>query len=91
MSAPVDSPRSAAEVIELCRRHSVGGTYVVSEAAHERLRVRGLSQSDVRYVLATATKCSSSSDGRWAIEGHSIDGQRLSMLVAHVRGELMVL
>ena len=91
MSEPIDSPRSAAEVLELCRKHSEAGTYVVSEAANERLRVRGLSQSDVRNVLASATSCSFTAEGRWTIEGHSLDGQPLSILVAYGDGELTVL
>lgn len=63
----------------------------MSDTADERLRVSGLSQSDVRNVLATASACSASSEGRWTIEGHSLDGQPLSILVAYGDGELTVL
>lgn len=83
MPASVDHPFSAAEALELCRKHAAAGTYVISEAAHQRLRLRGLSQTDVLNVLTTATVFSFVSDRRWTIEGHSLDGQPLHILVAY--------
>jgi hypothetical protein len=91
MPDSVAPPRSAADALNLCRRHASSGNYVVSEAAHERLRVGGVSQSDVVNALATATSCSAASDGRWTIHGQSLDGQPLSILVAYVDGGLTVL
>lgn len=91
MPDPLHAPRSAVEALELCRRHSTAGTYVVSEAAHERLKTQGLSQGDVLNVLASASSCTLVVGRRWTIHGSSLDGAPMSVLVAFDDGAVTVL
>jgi hypothetical protein len=80
---------TADEVLRSARACGKSGAFSISAYAHARARGQGHSQADLVHALAHAT-CCEPGDGRWAVEGPSLDGTTITLFVVLDAGTLSV-
>jgi hypothetical protein len=80
------------ETLEACYEAGRTGAFSISEDAHARARALGYSPADVRHALGQAVRCARASgpDGRWTVDGPSLDGSVLTLSIVLVGGTLSV-
>ena len=83
--------KSPDDVLQQCRKHAAAGTFLLSDAARERMEREQLSAADLRNVLALASSCVSTGDGMWRVTGKLLDGAVASVVVAFDGGAITVL
>ena len=64
---------------------------MITQAAEQRLRKRGLTLRDVRQVLARADECTEQPDGNWKVRGVDLDGTERSLIVTIAGRAVVVL
>lgn len=82
---------TAADACERCRRSAEDVSFVMSEAASERMEANRLSPADIGNLLATAADCQQLTDRTWEVNGQLLDGSAGKLVVAFDEDMLTVL
>lgn len=81
---------STEEMLRVCRLRGAAGTFMITRRAQDAALAQGHSSADVRHALSSASSCQAEGE-HWKVDGPSLDGNEVTMLVTVSGGDLVVL